>query len=544
MPKTRISKFIAIVVSITVMLTASAFLFVPSFFGSSLIINAQSATNAETSDWINITRAADLFLIEDSQNLHRNFRLINNIDLDVDNSWHGYVDNIESGWRPIDAYNNRGLFNGGGFSVYNLRINRPNQRYVGLFARMQLQVQNFNIIEADIVGGDIAGILSAIAFSRIYNVSADGTVEASSIVGGLVGISYSNIGRSSFEGEVKGVVVGGLVGNVRLGSVSNSFAYADIVGRTMGGLVAILDEGSGLTPARIENVIAFSRLTICSENQGLLRLGGLIGILDEYAFIDNTYSLMYYAPIAQGEAFSVFTLSQFEFTVLDNFDLDFDRVWYYDELANFPRLRQLFLNITTNSRSIAGSTLIARDFFHYGEEFALNFDMAQAVPISITINGSDRTTLLNGSEMFYSVYGVENIHVEFEFLAQVFVFIEGEGRAQASQRFYSAGQTVVIEITEIEGYEFYSIAAYFNHLGIELTSSVNAFSFIITEQIIEGDSISFFVNFAQAQGGGLHIAILLLIIILPIIILGIVAFIVIRKKLLSKSGGNKHEKTT
>jgi len=381
MSKTKISKLIAIVVSVATMLMAILFVFSPSFFGSSLVISAQSATSIETGDWIDITKASELFLIEDSQNSHRNFRLINSIDLDVDDSWHGYVDNIDSGWRPIDAYNNRGLFNGGGFSIYNLRINRPGKRYVGLFARTQLQIQNLHIIDADIVGGDIAGILSAIAFSRIYNVSADGASEASSITGGLIGISYSNIGRSSFEGDVKGVVAGGLVGNVRLGSVSNSFAYADIVGRTMGGLVAMLDEGSGVSPARVEDVIAFSRLTVCNKRQGLLRIGGLIGILDDYAILENAYSLMYYAPIAQGEAFSVFTLSQFEFTVFDNFDLDFERVWYHDELANFPRLRQLFLNITTNSRSIVSSMLIARDFFHYGEGFVLIFDMEQAVPI-------------------------------------------------------------------------------------------------------------------------------------------------------------------
>jgi len=160
------------------------------------------------------------------------------------------------------------------------------------------------------------------------------------------------------------------------------------------------------------------------------------------------------------------------------------------------------------------------------------------------INSSDRTALLSGNELFYSIYGVENIHIEFEFLAQIFIFVEGDGEVLTSQRFYSIGQTVVVKIIEIEGYEFYSIIAYFNHSIIELALGVNTFSFVITEQIIEGDSISFFVNFVQAQSSGLHIAILLLIIILPIVIIGIVAFIMIRKKLFLKSGGNKHEKAT
>ena len=91
------------------------------------------------------------------------------IDASGTSTWNG-----GEGFEPIGTHGNRftGTFDGPGYKITNLYINRPSANYVGLFGRTD-------------------------SGSEIKNVGLeDGSVSASDYVGGLVGINNGTISNS------------------------------------------------------------------------------------------------------------------------------------------------------------------------------------------------------------------------------------------------------------------------------------------------------------------------------------------------------------
>ncbi|MBE3143565.1 MAG: hypothetical protein IMZ61_06540 [Planctomycetes bacterium] len=91
-----------------------------------------------------------------------------------------------------------GTFDGGGFTISNLFINRPTTQYVGLFGvatKANGFIKNVKITNASITGSSIAGILagqiSGTAGNQylVTDCIVSGTVSSASINGGLVGWS-------------------------------------------------------------------------------------------------------------------------------------------------------------------------------------------------------------------------------------------------------------------------------------------------------------------------------------------------------------------
>ncbi len=165
-------------------------------------------------------------------------------------------------WEPLHEFS--GEYDGKGHAISHLKINRPNEVYVGLFWMMsQGELRNISLEGVDVTGNSIAGGLVGGIHSYVFGVV--------------------NIKNSCVSGSVSGNCVGGLVGyieaNSERGTISNSYAYCEVSGNErVGGLVG---SNSGYT---IENSYAGGNVS------GNKYVGGLMGYSDTGAAIYNCYA--------------------------------------------------------------------------------------------------------------------------------------------------------------------------------------------------------------------------------------------------------------
>ena len=139
------------------------------------------------------------------------------------------------GWIPIGKFTIggdfsnafQGNFNGNGFIVQNLTINRPTENYLGLFGyTSDGNIKNMGIENCNIVGQRSVG----------------------SLIGGNGGNIYhgSNINNCYATGSIKGsdLHIGGLVGSQNGGSIQNCYAKCNVsgIGENIGGLVGTSNE--------------------------------------------------------------------------------------------------------------------------------------------------------------------------------------------------------------------------------------------------------------------------------------------------------------
>lgn len=235
--------------------------------------------------------------------LDNHFLQIADIDLGVA-PW-----NEGEGWAPISGFS-RGDFNGQGYTISNLTINRSaggmglfgtvnagtlrnihlrdvqvfssGSRVGGLAAQFGFgsSVENSSVT-GQITGNDAVGGVVGYAdgggggrFARLHNVYADVVVHGEGeYVGGLVGQSGNNLGiiiRHSYStGTMTGdQYVGGLSGNLQshLGSIADSYSHAAVTGNDyVGGLV-------GVSQGNIARCFSTGRVTGSGDH-----VGGLLG---------------------------------------------------------------------------------------------------------------------------------------------------------------------------------------------------------------------------------------------------------------------------
>ena len=215
------------------------------------------------------------------------FILTQNIDCSDSKNW-----NDGAGFDPIgstvSSFN--GSFNGQNYTIDSLTINRPNTRYIGLFARLlsSANISMVGITNATINGDiDVGGLAGRGTNATISDSYVTGSVMgARDNIGGLVGDgSGATITGSYSTADVTGgtIYVGGLVGNDGLGiTISTSYATGAVEGGiSVGGLLGL---GSGAT---ITN--SYATGSVDATNSGA---GGLIGAaLQSRSSITNSYSI-------------------------------------------------------------------------------------------------------------------------------------------------------------------------------------------------------------------------------------------------------------
>ncbi|MBO6587363.1 MAG: BspA family leucine-rich repeat surface protein [Gracilimonas sp.] len=201
--------------------------------------------------------------LKDSPSLH--FVLNNDLDASATSTW-----NSGEGFVPIGGSSPfTGSFDGQGFVITGLTVNRSTEDYAGLFAVIGDggSVKNIGLEQLSITGGGNTGGLAGENNGTISGSYADGDVDGSAIVGGLVGLNNSSITESYSAGTVAGTQdIGGLVGLHSLGTISKSYSASNATGsaNNVGGLI-------GFSYDNVENSFATGSVS------GDTNVGGFAG---------------------------------------------------------------------------------------------------------------------------------------------------------------------------------------------------------------------------------------------------------------------------
>lgn len=181
-----------------------------------------------------------------NEDLRGSYILVN----DLDEATAGYAEvagpeaNEGRGFRPLGrSYITlfRGTFDGGGYTISRLYIDRPKANYVALFGFLssQAKVENVHLEAVVIRGKNEVGALAGENMGEIVNSSSTGNVAGRTLVGGLVGCNDGQLSFSHSTVNVNGqCCVGGLAGmNCRV--IINSYASGSVAGEqhSVGGLV-------------------------------------------------------------------------------------------------------------------------------------------------------------------------------------------------------------------------------------------------------------------------------------------------------------------
>jgi hypothetical protein len=168
---------------------------------------------------------------------------------DINNSYGNY---------SFDGTQFSGVFDGNGFIISNLTINKPYKDFIGLFGYIGIsgKIRNLGLVDFNVINGDdYIGGLAGINSGSITNCYATGKVSGTSTdcyyIGGLVGANnlHGSITNCYATGEVSGTgtysgCIGGLVG-YNVGSITNSYAVGPVKGTSyIGGLCGFNNSGT------------------------------------------------------------------------------------------------------------------------------------------------------------------------------------------------------------------------------------------------------------------------------------------------------------
>ncbi len=250
-----------------------AFCFVTALMLSAAGTFFFSAGTETGDDLCQLMSVSDWYDLDDIRSeLDGDYVLMNDLD---DNS-PGYGDLVATadGWVPIGDVTIRftGTFDGNGFEIRDLYINRPAEDYVGLFGHISGgSVQNVGLTNADITGDWFVGTLVGRNDNgAITNAYATGELTGNINIGGLVGSNYYGMVSSSHTNVLVqsvpgGERAGGLLG-FNSGQVSNTYAIGDVNGDfTVGGLVGLNQDAT------------ISKSYAVGSVSGTSNLGGLLG---------------------------------------------------------------------------------------------------------------------------------------------------------------------------------------------------------------------------------------------------------------------------
>lgn len=195
------------------------------------------------------------------------------------------------GWMPLGSGTSpfTGSFNGNGYRISHITVNRPAVRFQGLFGTVYGGViRNVNLVHVNISGGRYVGALAGQirSYAVIDNCHSSGNVNANSYAGGLIGESrtFSTIVNSSSSCRVAGRVdyVGGLTGNQTNSSITkNSFSTGIMFGNSYVG---------GIT-GRQSNNSSIKKSYSNSHIEGNNNVGGLVGEQFGNSSVSDSYSM-------------------------------------------------------------------------------------------------------------------------------------------------------------------------------------------------------------------------------------------------------------
>jgi len=230
---------------------------------------------------------------------------------DLDSTTAGYEElasptaNGGNGWQPIGNFTDSftWTFDGQGYEIRDLFINRPDEDGVGLFSFVGYGViKDIGVVNAIVTGNVSVGGLVGDNFGTVSDSYSTGSVTGSMTgsmtgtescrqlmgVGGVVGINSGNVSYCYSTGSVTDTGtctgsanewwgVGGVVG-LNVGNVSDSYSTSSVTGNwNVGGLVGWNHYGT------VSN--SHSTGTVTGESG----VGGLVGY-NSWSFVSYSYS--------------------------------------------------------------------------------------------------------------------------------------------------------------------------------------------------------------------------------------------------------------
>ena len=236
---------------------------------------------------------ADWYRLDDVRNyLSSHFILMN----DLDSNSIGYTELASTtahegkGWQPIAANSTFvGSFDGQGYDICDLFIDRSDESTVGLFGVLGDAGTIENVgVNGNVTGQGDVGLLVGKNEGTVSKSLATGRVIGTLNVGGLAGFNFngSNVTDSYAAANVTGDSnVGGLVGWNKNGTVSNSYATGRVIGTSnVGGLLG-KNGASKDYVGTVSNSYATGRV-IADDI-----IGGLVGRNDKTGSISDSYSV-------------------------------------------------------------------------------------------------------------------------------------------------------------------------------------------------------------------------------------------------------------
>jgi len=278
----------------------SIFLIVIAFIVG--VAGCGGGNNLEIRDWY------DLDIVR--ENMRGSYILMN----DLDSITAGYTElasptaNEGKGWQPIGsiAVNDAfvGSFDGQGYEICDLFINRLDESDVGLFGVVETggAVENVGVVNGNITGYEAVGSFVGYNRGTVRNSCARGNVAGDLYVGSLVGVNDGTVSNSYSSGSLTGRDgVGGLLGKNE-GTVSNSYSIGAVNGNHfVGNLVGVNGgtvsnsytsgtvNGSGFVGGLVgRNEGAVSKCYSTGSVTGDEHIGGLVG-QNLYGVVSNSF---------------------------------------------------------------------------------------------------------------------------------------------------------------------------------------------------------------------------------------------------------------
>lgn len=231
-----------------------------------------------------LTTVAELQAVDGDRSAH--YELGADIDASETENW-----NDGAGFEPLGDgsltdqmdYGNafRGAFDGNGYEIRELYVNRPERDRIGLFELFpgSATIENVTLVDIDVTGATTVGGLVGPSGCELTQCHVSGTVAGRQNVGGLVGRNSSTIADSDVTATVtsENRSAGGLVALNR-GTITRSFASGDVSGdQTIGGLV-------GRNESAVTESYATGDVTTGGEGGGLVGMNTSGGsVTDSYA---------------------------------------------------------------------------------------------------------------------------------------------------------------------------------------------------------------------------------------------------------------------
>ncbi len=204
-----------------------------------------------------------------------------NIDASITYQWEG-----NEGFSPIGNSSTKfkGNYNGNGYVIDSLYINRTSEDNIGLFGyTINAEISNVNITNASVAANSKVGALLGENFTSILSgCYSSGAVTGNENVGGLVGyIDTGSILKSNSQTTIMGTsYVGGVVGTLDASVITDSYSSGIVSGSVqIGGLV-----GYSWASSSIDS--CYSNAIVSGNNC----VGGLVGECYAEASVAHCYS--------------------------------------------------------------------------------------------------------------------------------------------------------------------------------------------------------------------------------------------------------------